>query len=156
MQQFILYQFNFWRYLFVSVGIILSLIFGFIFSPLIEVIQDKGWGDFFIPLFAILSMALGIAIGVMVSANKYVIELDEIGIKINKVSRLDSQGMPPAIVLWNEITGILDESYYNGEIVRMQLRNPPFEYVFTNSILKRSDDLVRFYAIVKGRINAIK
>ena len=153
MQQFILYQFNFWRYLLVGVGIILSLIFGLIFSPLIEIINSNEWGGYYLLLFIMLSMVLGIYAGAKVSATQFEIETDETGMKIKKEAPLFNDGMPTTPVLWTEIIRIQKMNYYNGEILRMKIMNPPLELEFTNSILKRSADLDRFYAIVKAKIN---
>lgn len=153
MQQFILYQFNFWRYLFVGVGIILSLIFGLIFSPLIEIINSSDRGNFYILLFTMLSMVLGIYIGAKVSATQIEIETDEMGMKIKKEAHMFNEAMAPTSVLWTEITSIQKVNYYNGEILRIKMMNSSLEFEFTNSILKRSDDLDRFYAIAESKIN---
>lgn len=98
-------------------------------------------------------MVLGIYAGAKVSATQFEIETDETGMKIKKEAPLFNDGMPTTPVLWTEIISIQKMNYYNGEILRMKIMNPPLELEFTNSILKRSADLDRFYAIVKDKIN---
>ena len=154
MYHFILYQFNFWRYLLVSVGIILSLIFGLIFSPLIEIINSSDWGGYYLLLFTMLSMLLGIYVGAKASATQFEIKTDETGMKIKKDAPLFNDGMALTPVLWEDIIGIQKENYYNGEILKIQIKNPPLALSFTNSILKRSEDFDRFYTIVKENINS--
>ncbi len=154
MRTYILYNFKVWRYVFVAVGFILFIIFGLLYLAQQHYFEINDHGGIYFFIIAFGSMALGVIIGAKVSTYTYEIALSNKGLKMNIQSPFLFSGNAIKSILWEEIEAYNLEEYENGSVLNFSLHGADTKYSFTNSIFKKSKDLVPFYEALKKGADA--
>ncbi len=134
MRIFTLYDFKFWRYLIVAVGIVLFIIFGSLYLESSGYLNMEGWNELYFIGMAGISMFIGIKIGASLATNTHTITLSKSGL-LQKIRTPFSFGKHETVEIpWEDIEAYNMEEFGNGTILNFSLRSTGKKYSFTNII----------------------